>query len=801
MSWTDFVARAFGIDDAQSIDTARPSFSALWAHDSPAWVLFGCIALAGISAFAYFRLERAVSRPSRAALTICRALVLCLLFTALADPVLKVSLVRQPKPLLWLLIDGTESMAIEEEAIDASSSDTAPTRRVARIDRVKALLDGPGGLLAKLSEKLRLRLFLFERADGVRALEWSGELGAKGSEVSMLPELTATGQVTALGAAFEDLARRQVSGSLTGLMIFSDFNQNAGTPAVAAATKLGVPVYPVGVGQPAPVDLAVDVQAPLLMKKAERSAVRVVLRQSGMVGRSATFRLTMSRAGTDAPAGSGGALLAERNVELRELATSIEVPFVPTETGRFLFRASVDPLSGESVAENNVASREVTIRDDFLRISFVEHEPTWEWRFVKEVFHRDPLVGMRGFRTFLRSADPRVRQSNELFLPTLTPSRGELFANDVIFLGDMPGSALSNRFCELVKELVGKFGGGLVVLSGPRFGPGQLANTPLAELLPVVPDPAARLRDAQEFKLRLTAEASQTDFMRLGSDDAESAKAWENLGPLPWYQPVARLHPLAAALAQHPTDTCADGKTPQPLIAIRRYGAGEVVYLAFNETWRLRRKYGEHYYRQLWGQMIHRLGLSHTLGAQKRFVVRTDRQQYQADDLAVATVEAYDANFDPLGAADLPDRQLSAELISPGSAASGQVAQPLLIPELREGVFEAQVTLPESGEHRLRVKDPVTQTFVEVTLQVSSISVERRSPLRNIALEAEIASATGGKAYDLDSVRAFADEVKLPARKETEVRVLSLWNNWVLFGLVVGLLVVEWLHRKLVHLP
>jgi len=51
-----------------------------------------------------------------------------------------------------------------------------------------------------------------------------------------------------------------------------------------------------------------------------------------------------------------------------------------------------------------------------------------------------------------------------------------------------------------------------------------------------------------------------------------------------------------------------------------------VIYLGFNETWRLRRKYGELYYRQFWGQMIHRLGLSHALGSQKDFTRFTIRR-------------------------------------------------------------------------------------------------------------------------------------------------------------------------------
>src|SRR5690606_21707549 len=142
------------------------------------------------------------------------------------------------------------------------------------------------------------------------------------------------------------------------------------------------------------------------------------------------------------------------------------------ETGRFEFIAEVDPLAEEVVDQNNRSTRAVSIRDDFLRLMYVAYEPDREWRVLKEAFHGDKLVGVRGFRTYLRSSDPKVRRSNPLFMPTLTPQRSEFFANDVIFLGDMPDSALSTRFCEMTKEFVGTFGGGLVVMAGPRFGPG-----------------------------------------------------------------------------------------------------------------------------------------------------------------------------------------------------------------------------------------------------------------------------------------------------------------------------------------
>ena len=134
-------------------------------------------------------------------------------------------------------------------------------------------------------------------------------------------------------------------------------------------------------------------------------------------------------------------------------------------------------------------------------------------------------------------------------------------------------------------------------------------------MLPVKVDPNLRVRDRQPFRLRQTAEAGEYAFMQLGSTAPRTTAAWNNLGPLPWYQPVERLH-YGHALAVHPTDQCVDGKTPQPLIATRLYGRGEVVYLAFNEMWRLRRLPARRFYRQFWGQLIHRLAMRHALGSQ-----------------------------------------------------------------------------------------------------------------------------------------------------------------------------------------
>ncbi len=844
MNLTLWLGRLLGYENAVEIGGVEPSLSAPWAQAAPAWVVFGCLGAAALAVLFYTRFQFARRKKGRLVLAALRAAVLALVVLIFAEPVLTVRITSQMKPAVWLLFDGTDSMAIADELAPAerqllaratglgtaqgdsgSSGATAASpadanggrgetgssaasaggspaaSRPSRIEYVKALVRRPEeNLIAQLEKKFRLRAFLFDRADGARALETAADGRDIDPEV-LAGQLTTAGQLTALGAALDDLARRQSTLPLAAVVVFSDFNQNAGPPALEAARRLGAPVYTVGVGPAAAVDLAVDLQCPPAMKKDERYPLLATLRQEGLAGRTVTLRV-LRRQG---PADSAGQwqTLESRQVALVEPSHTVELAFVPSEVGRCAFRAEVDPEPGEVIVQNNQADCETTVHDNIMRLLYVEYEPTWEWRFVKEVFHRDRLVGQKGFRTFLRSADPKVRQTNELFVSTLSAPRQEFFMHDVIILGDMPASALSPRFCQMTQEFVEKLGGGLVVVAGPRFGPGQLALTPLGDMLPVKVDPTLHLRDRkQPFVLRRTAEAAQYDFMQLDTPGPDNDRAWANLTGLTWYQPVERLHAVATALAEHPSDRCVDGKTPQPLIAIRPYGRGEVVYLGFNEMWRLRRGYGERYYRQFWGQLIHRLASRHALGAGKRFVVRTDRPQYQPNDQVLLTVEAFDENFKPLAEAALPQRKLNAELVPPADGAGGP-SRPrnIALAMLREGVFEARFPVLAGGEHRVRVFDPVAKQHVETTFRVASVSVERQRAVRNTALQQALADATGGKSYDLATAGQLPDDIRLPPRLETNIEVIPLWNTWLVFGLASGLMLAEWLGRKWMNLP
>jgi hypothetical protein len=801
-SSTDTVARwlggLFGLESLERVDAWKVSLAAPWAIRFPLLVAVLVAAAAAAGAWFYLRWQPPMHRRTRSLLALLRAAAGAVLVLLLADPVLQLSVRSSPRPLLWLLFDGSESMAIEDEA---DGKKTSRAELVAQWLQRKT-----DNVVDALGAKFRLRAFSIDSADGVRPLQAAADDAPDALDGAKLARgLSTAGQVTAIGRALEDLSLRHSAATLQGVVLVSDFDQNAGPPAVTAARRLGVPLYCIGVGPTLAANVAIDVQPPPVMKQDERSIVAVTLRQSGLA--DAVAEVTLSVRPLDVPAGKAGVaaqappvVVGTRSVPLSAATVAVEFQFTPTAIGRHEVVATVERIEGESIEADNQASRETLVRDDFLRLEYVEYEPTWEWRFVKEVFHRDPLVGDRGFRTFLRSADPQVRASNDLFLAAPAASRADFFATDVLFLGDMPAAALSSRFCEMTKEFVEDFGGGLVVIAGPRFGPAELAETAIGDMLPVVFDSARRSRDDKPFELTLSPEAALIDFMQLGADEAENRKAWKNLGPLPWWQPVSRPHPQATVLAVHPSEKCSDGKTPQPIIAIRRYGRGEVVYVGTNETWRLRRKYGERYYRQFWGQLMHRLGLSHALGSQKRFVVRTDAETYRTDDTVLVTVEAFDADFQPLSAAKLPDRTLVARLVRPDKPADDE-PEKLTIAEVRPGLFEARLPALVAGEHRLIVDDPVTREPSQAAFTVTSVSVERRSTSRNVALQEALVAGTGGKTYDLASAASLAADVDPVARPEHAMKVFPLGMTWACLLVGLGLLIGEWVVRKRVSLP
>ena len=346
MSFWDLVTNEEGVE---KVDGVSLDFASRWLQNtaSQGWFFFICIGIICLVAYFYMRYQDRGSRKSRILLTVVRASLILLLLFCLAEPVIRVSLTSAPKPLLWLVFDGTDSMNIEDdlseedkEALDNLFEEeegtvaSADQKTASRLDYVKAFVKNDDiKFLEKLSEKFRLRAYEFSRSDGVHALETSESLVGDVDGKYLADQLTSTGEVTAIGAAFEDLKNRHASDSLAGVVVFSDFDQNSGPSPQAAANALEVPVYTIGIGPDAAMDIAVDIQAPLLLKKDERTTITVTLRQNGLESETVQVNLLARKTGGAASFGeeeSDGEIIATKSVDLVSATEIVEFPYTPS---------------------------------------------------------------------------------------------------------------------------------------------------------------------------------------------------------------------------------------------------------------------------------------------------------------------------------------------------------------------------------------------------------------------------------------------------------------------------------------
>ena len=337
---TKFLGWLFNLEDVRSIDHVQWSFAADWAKNmtwfggARAWLWIGAFALTAAAVTFYWEHQRRGHKSLRIALGVVRALLLVVLLMILAEPIQTVTQTTSPKPVLYVLFDGTDSMNIQDQMSDAdrakladaldikaASPGTSEASKLSRADYVRAVVTQPeseidvpatgtavaskkrkGNFLGRLQEQYRVRAFRFDQPDkGLSEVKLNDAAGKYDPEKTA-SQLTADGQVTALGKALEDLTKQYSTPNLGGVVIFSDFGQNAKDSPIGSehspVKELKVPVYTVGIGPKVAIDVGVELQAPLTMKKDQKYDVVARLRQTGLDNERANVRLSWRRLNT-----------------------------------------------------------------------------------------------------------------------------------------------------------------------------------------------------------------------------------------------------------------------------------------------------------------------------------------------------------------------------------------------------------------------------------------------------------------------------------------------------------------------
>ena len=510
-----------------------------------------------------------------------------------------------------------------------------------------------------------------------------------------------------------------------------------------------------------------------------------------------------------------------------------------------------DATERSAFQDNNRRSLTVAITDERTEVLIIEGRPRWEYGYLRNLFAgRDATVQLQtvlfeperlaSTSTLPVIAASAAREANQVEATALPADESEWFKFDLIILGDVSPAQFPEAQQQMLKRFVSERGGALVVISGMNHMPHAWSGSALEELFPLeVPaTQAVQFQSPEEsFRWQLTSVGQRHAIMRQGDSVEASRAIWARMPDVYWRHEVTSVQPGAVVLAyaepnaprsrggdsvEEPSNNEASGEgsaaetssaealersseaqakfeQEHALAAIRNYGAGRVLMLASDRTWRLRYRVGDTYHHRLWGQVV-RWGTAQKLQAGGEFVqLGTDRQEYELGQPVSITARLSDSFFAPIDDSQASIRVHRGETV---------VSTVRLVPSAdRPGDYSATIPeLTQPGTYRLElVSDEAERVFagsdeasIDTTIQVLApveASPELRETTADPATLERLAMRTGGGLVaggNQDPSRWFSEGT----RRYAEVRRIRFWDSWPLLVMLVAVFTAEWILRK-----
>jgi hypothetical protein len=291
-------------------------------------------------------------------------------------------------------------------------------------------------------------------------------------------------------------------------------------------------------------------------------------------------------------------------------------------------------------------------------------------------------------------------------------------------------------------------------------------------------------------KLDLTAAGRASLMLRLSDKEEESLVLWKQLPPVYWVARVSRPKPAAEVLLVDPDPGKESRFGKMPVLALQRYGLGQVMYVGTDNTWRWRKNVGDVYYTALWGQIGQRLSIQHLLGGSKKTQLTTDRQNYVTGDRVSLFARLYNDNIDPLTEATVKGIY--------GLRTGGQKTEVTLrpIPE-QPGLYRGEFIAPSPGAYQFFVERDLD---VPLDFNVTEPKFELGETAMNEPLLRDMASISGGQFFREEDLHKLPDTISAKTDRVRSPLEVELWSSPLYFILMLLVVTAEWILRKASYL-
>lgn len=479
----------------------------------------------------------------------------------------------------------------------------------------------------------------------------------------------------------------------------------------------------------------------------------------------------------------------ERRIEFEfaidELVTRVGAQFasdIKQHAIPLAFDAAIAPLPEESETDNNQRTMRLAAIVSSYKVLIIDGRSRWETRYLRNVFERDEQWAVNTIIVGAGTDDAVLRRGDqEGQFPT---SRDALFEYDMLIFGEVSPDLFTAQDFEWLQEFVEIRGGGIVFIDGQRGTLLRLADTSLGSLLPVewLPETIA----SKPTALQLTDKGASESALNLAVDEQQNRRFWTEL-PAPHTLVAVAALPGAEVLVE----VNVDGRL-RPAIVTRAFGAGRVLYLAFDETWRWRYKVADTWHQRIWNQLAKYV-------MPRPFAVSDEYVSLDTGSVRYDFGASVDVRVRLLGLDGKPALNATADALV---WKDGRIVSTVSlnadadVPGIYRGRFGA---LPE-GEYEVSVR---ASGYSESALKARSRFVvlppesgEMTQTAANEALLKQMAVASGGVFLREEDIGRLPELLSpLSSGRVVESETL-IWQSYWWFAAIVMLLTAEWVLRK-----
>lgn len=710
------------------------------------WPLIVLVALSGLAVAYSFWSYRETLPPVAAwkqhTLSVLRSVSLLLILFLLFEPILSLAYQETSRPVVAVLVDQSESMAI-------------PDDRTERDSVVRGLLNNPD--LDSLSDHGEIRWYAF-----------SEEL------VSLDPDsLNFGGQATDMASALESLKNEMTGRPLAATILITDGQYNVGGNPATYAGLFGGPIFTVGVGE-AKEQKDVFITQVLANEAAYLQSlvpVDVSVSAFGYAGKKLTVSLLQD-----------GRILQTKYLEAPVDGARVRVPFDFTAAaeGMQKFEVRVEKLEGELTDRNNSKLFFIRILKNRMRVRLISGSPGSEHGFLYQTLVDDPNVDVTALVEkkgggFLQISEPTVSIEGEI---------------DCYVLNNYPTAQTpSSEFQKLASDLMAARKGFMLIV-GPDL---DLSKLSALQSVSAVEWKTDKALEETSVPISLTLSGRHSAIMKLSDQVSETVAGWGDLPPV-WIHRIIAL-PVAGSDVLARADLSRAGQVLKtrgdiPLIVTRKTATSKSLIVSAYGLWKIHfmvKGLGKttDAYRTFVANAVRWLS---TMEDSRPVMIAPSKRVYRNGERILITAQVHDEAFRPIS---------DAVVRVDATGASGKI--PLQLTALGNGRYEGTLEGLPVGDYSLEgeaLRGEYSLGKDKGQLTVEEYSVELLNTSLNEPLLRSIATQSGGSYEPAERFGEIVRRIHLEPIVSERRREFEIWNTTYLLFVLAALLAAEWWIRK-----